>query len=170
MGHTTEAGREQYALGPQAEVAIARTRAQVASASAELRGGGASAQVSARVPGAGLFVIEPRQAGADRVAADVTVLCDLQAQVVTGTPGSEDRPAGDAAFHASLYRDSDAVGGIVSVAGSAAALLTATPTISEAAAHARVVSAQAAAAVVAGSVEVAVSTALRLLAPNTSVD
>lgn len=120
MSTRIDAGREGYAHGAMTEVAIARTRASVASVGAELVRGAIPAQVSARVPGAPLFVTLPADGAGERPAPEKTVVCDLNAQAIAGTPGRDRSPATDAGLHASIYRDAAGVGGIVSVTGALA--------------------------------------------------
>ncbi len=69
--------------------------------------------VSGRVPGADLFVIKPSGVSYDDLSAEHMVVCDLDGQVVAGTPGSERSPSSDTAAHAYVYRHLPEVGGIV---------------------------------------------------------
>lgn len=69
--------------------------------------------VSGRVPGANLFVIKPSGLSYDEITADSMVLCDLDGNVVPGTPGSERKPSSDTAAHAYVYRHMRDVGGVV---------------------------------------------------------
>lgn len=69
--------------------------------------------VSGRVPGANLFVIKPSGLSYDDITADSMVLCDLDGNVVPGTPGSERKPSSDTAAHAYVYRHMRDVGGVV---------------------------------------------------------
>ena len=104
-------------FGPQIEVAIARVRAEVARLHAELSrydlvvwtGG----NVSGRVPGAELFVIKPSGVAYDDLAPENMILCDLDGNVVEGTPGAERSPSSDTAAHAYVYRNMPEVGGVV---------------------------------------------------------
>ena len=103
--------------GADTQVAIDRVRAEVAALHGELSrselvvwtGG----NVSGRVPGADLFVIKP--SGVDY--ADLTpanmILCNLQGDVIPGTPGSDRSPSSDTAAHAYVYRHMPEVGGVV---------------------------------------------------------
>ncbi|MGZ0712795.1 L-ribulose-5-phosphate 4-epimerase (plasmid) [Coraliomargarita sp. W4R53] len=99
------------------EVAIARVRADVAALHAELvryslivwTGG----NVSARVPGADLFVIKPSGVAYEHLAPENMILCDLDGKVIAGTPGSERSPSSDTAAHAYVYRNMPEVGGVV---------------------------------------------------------
>jgi L-ribulose-5-phosphate 4-epimerase len=97
--------------------AIQRTREQVAALHAELTRYGlviwTGGNISGRVPGAELFVIKPSGVGYDELAADNMILCDLDGNVVTGSPGSERSPSSDTAAHAYVYRNMPHVGGVV---------------------------------------------------------
>ena len=118
MARTEDAQqRELYVRGVKTEVAIARTRAEVATLSADLAkdgllgwGGGT---VSARVPGADLFVIKPPAGEHDDLAPENMIVCDLDGDAVEGTPGSERLPSGDVAAHSRVYRTFPAVHGVV---------------------------------------------------------
>ncbi|WP_457101150.1 L-ribulose-5-phosphate 4-epimerase [Microbacterium sp. P5_E9] len=99
------------------EVAIARVRADVAALHAELVRYGlvvwTGGNVSGRVPGADLFVIKPSGVSYDDLAPENMILCDLDGNVVPGTPGSERTPSSDTAAHAYVYRNMPEVGGVV---------------------------------------------------------
>lgn len=69
--------------------------------------------VSGRVPGADLFVIKPSGVSYDELAPDTMILCDLDGNVIPGTPGSERNPSSDTAAHAYVYRHMPHVGGVV---------------------------------------------------------
>ena len=69
--------------------------------------------VSGRVPGADLFVIKPSGVSYDDLAPENMILCDLDGNVVPGTPGSERSPSSDTAAHAYVYRNMPDVGGVV---------------------------------------------------------
>ena len=69
--------------------------------------------VSGRVPGADLFVIKPSGVDYDDLAAENMILCDLDGDVIPGTPGSERSPSSDTAAHAYVYRAMPDVGGVV---------------------------------------------------------
>lgn len=103
--------------GPQAEVAIARVRTEVAKLHAELTRYGlvvwTGGNVSGRVPGADLFVIKPSGVSYDELAPENMILCDLDGRVIAGTPGSERAPSSDTAAHAFVYRNMPEVGGVV---------------------------------------------------------
>ncbi|WP_028495124.1 MULTISPECIES: L-ribulose-5-phosphate 4-epimerase [Microbacterium] len=99
------------------EVTIARVRADVAALHAELVRNGlvvwTGGNVSGRVPGADLFVIKPSGVSYDELAPENMILCDLDGNVVPGTPGSERSPSSDTAAHAYVYRHMPEVGGVV---------------------------------------------------------
>ncbi|MFT2817177.1 L-ribulose-5-phosphate 4-epimerase [Leifsonia sp. A12D58] len=103
--------------GPQIEVAIARVRADVAKLHAELTRNGlvvwTGGNVSGRVPGADLFVIKPSGVSYDDLAPENMILCDLDGNVIPGTPGAERSPSSDTAAHAYVYRNMPEVGGVV---------------------------------------------------------
>ena len=69
--------------------------------------------VSGRVPGADLFVIKPSGVSYDDLAPESMILCDLDGNVIPGTPGSERAPSSDTAAHAYVYRNMPRVGGVV---------------------------------------------------------
>jgi L-ribulose-5-phosphate 4-epimerase len=69
--------------------------------------------VSGRVPGADLFVIKPSGVSYDDLAPANMILCDLDGNVIPGTPGSERSPSSDTAAHAYVYRNMPDVGGVV---------------------------------------------------------
>ncbi len=109
--------RDSYVSGVKTEVAIARTRAEVASLHAELVRYGlvvwTGGNVSGRVPGADLFVIKPSGVSYDDLAPENMILCHLDGTVVEGTPGSDRAPSSDTAAHAYVYRNMPDVGGVV---------------------------------------------------------
>jgi L-ribulose-5-phosphate 4-epimerase len=104
-------------FAPEVQVAIARSRDEVTRLHKELvrynlvvwTGG----NVSARVPGADLFVIKPSGVSYDDLAPDNLVLCDLDGVAIPHTPGWERNPSSDTAAHAYVYRNMPAVGGVV---------------------------------------------------------
>ena len=104
-------------LSPEVQVAIARTRDEVARLHEELvryelvvwTGG----NISGRVPGADLFVIKPSGVSHDDLAPENMILCDLDGNVIPNTPGWERSPSSDTAAHAYVYRNMPAVGGVV---------------------------------------------------------
>jgi L-ribulose-5-phosphate 4-epimerase len=102
---------------PEIEVAIARVRADVADLHGELVRYGlvvwTGGNVSGRVPGADLFVIKPSGVSYDDLAAENMILCDLDGNVIAGTPGSDRSPSSDTAAHAYVYRNMPEVGGVV---------------------------------------------------------
>lgn len=102
---------------PEIQVAIARTRDDVARLHEELvryelviwTGG----NISGRVPGADLFVIKPSGVSYDDLAPENMILCDLDGNVIPDTPGWERSPSSDTAAHAYVYRNMPEVGGVV---------------------------------------------------------
>jgi L-ribulose-5-phosphate 4-epimerase len=109
-----DGGRE---FSPEIEAAIATVRDDVARLHGELTrydlvvwtGG----NVSGRVPGSELFVIKPSGVSYDDLAPENMILCDLDGNVVPGTPGSDRSPSSDTAAHAYVYRNMPEVGGVV---------------------------------------------------------
>ncbi|GAA0991604.1 L-ribulose-5-phosphate 4-epimerase [Subtercola frigoramans] len=103
--------------GPEIEVAIARARADVSNLHAELVRYGlviwTGGNISARVPGAELFVIKPSGVSYDELRPENMILCDLDGEVIADTPGCERSPSSDTAAHAYVYRNMPAVGGVV---------------------------------------------------------
>lgn len=106
-----------HADGNPESDAIARTRAEVARLHGELVRYGlvvwTGGNVSGRVPGADLFVIKPSGVGYDDLTPENMILCDLDGNVVTETPGSERDPSSDTTAHAYVYRAMPEVGGVV---------------------------------------------------------
>ena len=104
-------------FSPEVQVTIARVREDVARLHEELvryelvvwTGG----NVSARVPGADLFVIKPSGVMYDDLSPENQILCDLDGNVVPNTPGWERAPSSDTAAHAYVYRNMPHVGGVV---------------------------------------------------------
>jgi L-ribulose-5-phosphate 4-epimerase len=104
-------------MTPDVETAIAQVRAEVAQLHDELvrydlvvwTGG----NVSGRVPGTDYFVIKPSGVSYDDLTPDNMILCDLDGNVVPGSPGSERSPSSDTAAHAYVYRELPEVGGVV---------------------------------------------------------
>ena len=104
-------------ITPEIQVAIARTRDDVARLHEELvryelviwTGG----NISGRVPGADLFVIKPSGVAYDDLAPENMILCDLDGNVIPDTPGWERSPSSDTAAHAYVYRNMPDVGGVV---------------------------------------------------------
>lgn len=92
---------------------IALVRAEVADLHAELVRYGlvvwTAGNVSARVPGADLFVIKPSGISYDELTPEAMVVCDLDGALVDGTRS----PSSDTAAHAYVYRHMDHVGGVV---------------------------------------------------------
>ena len=83
-------------FAPEVEASIARVRADVAKLHAELTRYGlvvwTGGNVSGRVPGADLFVIKPSGVSYDDLAPENMILCDLDGNVIEGTPGSGPQP------------------------------------------------------------------------------
>jgi L-ribulose-5-phosphate 4-epimerase len=108
---------ETPAFTPQVEDAIAAVRDDVARLHGELVRYGlvvwTGGNVSGRVPGADLFVIKPSGISYDDLAPDTMILCDLDGNVIPGTPGSDRAPSSDTAAHAYVYRNMPEVGGVV---------------------------------------------------------
>lgn len=102
---------------PEVEAAIKGVRADVALLHAQLTryklviwtGG----NISGRVPGADLFVIKPSGVEYEDLTPDTMILCDLDGNVVAGTPGSDRSPSSDTAAHAYVYRNMPHIGGVV---------------------------------------------------------
>jgi L-ribulose-5-phosphate 4-epimerase len=88
-------------------------RESVAHLHGELRRWGlvawTSGNVSARVPGADLFVIKPSGVSYDELTAASMIVCDLDCRVVAGDLS----PSSDTAAHAYVYRAMPDVGGVV---------------------------------------------------------
>ncbi|HIW98667.1 MAG TPA: L-ribulose-5-phosphate 4-epimerase [Candidatus Nesterenkonia stercoripullorum] len=110
-------GSRQPVFTAEVEEAISAIRADVARLHAELvryelavwTGG----NVSARVPGAEMFVIKPSGVAYEDLAPENMVLCDLEGQVIPGSLGSERSPSSDTSSHAYVYRHMPEVGGVV---------------------------------------------------------
>jgi L-ribulose-5-phosphate 4-epimerase len=104
-------------FAPEVQVAIARTRDEVASLHAELVRYGlviwTGGNISGRVPGADLFVIKPSGVSYDELSPENMILCDLDGSVIRDTPGWERSPSSDTAAHAYVYRNLPEVGGVV---------------------------------------------------------
>jgi L-ribulose-5-phosphate 4-epimerase len=106
-----------WSPSPEVAIAIQKTREQVASLHSELTKYGlviwTGGNVSGRVPGADLFVIKPSGIDYDDLSPENQILCDLDGNVVPGTPGSDKSPSSDTAAHAFVYRHMPEVGGVV---------------------------------------------------------
>jgi L-ribulose-5-phosphate 4-epimerase len=104
-------------FSPETERAIATVRADVAALHGELVRYGlvvwTGGNVSGRVPGADLFVIKPSGVSYDDLTAQNMILCDIEGDVIPGTPGSDRSPSSDTAAHAYVYRHMPEVGGVV---------------------------------------------------------
>ena len=105
------------AFSPEIEVAIARTRDEVAALHSELVRNGlvtwTGGNVSGRVPGADVFVIKPSGVSYDELSPEGMIVCDLDGNVIEDTPGSDREPSSDTAAHAYVYRHMPHVGGVV---------------------------------------------------------
>lgn len=103
--------------GPEIEVAVARVRSDVARLHTELTRNNlvvwTGGNVSGRVPGAELFVIKPSGVDYADLAPENMILCDLDGNVIPGTPGADRSPSSDTAAHAYVYRNMPDVGGVV---------------------------------------------------------
>ena len=104
-------------LSRAVEQAIADARRDVAGLHAELVRYGlvvwTGGNISGRVSGADVFVIKPSGVEYDDLTPDNMILCDLDGNVVPGTPGAERSPSSDTAAHAYVYRNMPGVGGVV---------------------------------------------------------
>ncbi|WEO79214.1 L-ribulose-5-phosphate 4-epimerase [Cryobacterium sp. SO2] len=102
---------------PDIELAIARTRDEVAALHAKLTQYGlviwTGGNISGRVPGADLFVIKPSGVDYDDLTPENQILCDLDGTVIENSPGSDRSPSSDTAAHAYVYRNMPAVNGVV---------------------------------------------------------
>ena len=101
------------ALSQLARAEVDRLRAEVAALHTELTRNQLVAwtagNVSARVPGADLFVIKPSGVSYDDLDAEAMVVCDLDGRLVDGSR----QPSSDTAAHAYVYRHLPHVGGVV---------------------------------------------------------
>ncbi len=99
------------------QATIAGIRREVCALHAELVRCGlvvwTGGNVSGRVPGTDLFVIKPSGVAYDSLTPHDMILCDLDGNVVPGTPGSQRSPSSDTAAHAYVYRNLPEVGGVV---------------------------------------------------------
>ncbi|MBF4633142.1 L-ribulose-5-phosphate 4-epimerase [Agreia pratensis] len=104
-------------FSPEIQDAIARVRDDVARLHGELVRYGlviwTGGNISGRVPGAELFVIKPSGVDYDALTPENMILCDLDGNVIPGTPGSDRSPSSDTAAHAYVYRHMPEVGGVV---------------------------------------------------------
>ncbi len=110
------------AFTPEVEASIAEVRADVARLHGELvryglviwTGGNISGRVRlSEDGGADLFVIKPSGVSYDDLTPENMILCDLDGNVIPGTPGSDRSPSSDTAAHAYVYRNMPDVGGVV---------------------------------------------------------
>jgi L-ribulose-5-phosphate 4-epimerase len=104
-------------FAPEVQVAIARTREQVALLHNELVHYGlvvwTGGNVSARVPGADVVVIKPSGVPYEDISPENQILCVLDGNVIPNTPGWDRSPSSDTAAHAYVYRNMPQVGGVV---------------------------------------------------------
>ncbi|WP_378143832.1 class II aldolase/adducin family protein [Cnuibacter sp. UC19_7] len=104
-------------LRASVEVAIARTRAEVARVDSDIIARGLSSlrggSVSARVPGSDLFVITPGRSAQEAATPADTIVSDLEGRVQKHTIGAGAATTASMATHALLYRRLSTVGGIV---------------------------------------------------------
>lgn len=113
---------EVPAFTPEVEAVIRAVREDVARLHGELVRYGlvvwTGGNVSGRVrlgddPSGDLFVIKPSGVSYDDLAPENMILCDLDGNVIPGTPGSDRSPSSDTAAHAYVYRHMPEVGGVV---------------------------------------------------------
>lgn len=108
---------EPVDLDASVQERIAAIRSDIAALHSELVRYGlvvwTGGNVSARVPGADLFVIKPSGVSYDDLSPKNMVLCDLDGNVIPGSEGSERSPSSDTAAHAYVYRHMPEVGGVV---------------------------------------------------------
>jgi len=101
----------------QQQAAIDASRERVSALHSELVRYGlvvwTAGNVSERVEGTDHFVIKPSGVDYDQLAPENMILCDLDGNVVPGTPGSDRSPSSDTAAHAYVYRNLAHVGGVV---------------------------------------------------------
>lgn len=102
---------------PEQVVAIRKSRERVARLHGELTRynlvAWTAGNVSERVPGTQHFVIKPSGVDYDDLTPDNMILCDLDGNVIPGSPGSDRNPSSDTAAHAYVYRAMPHVGGVV---------------------------------------------------------
>jgi L-ribulose-5-phosphate 4-epimerase len=115
--HAADGTAHPMSFGAEVDAAIDTVRADVARLHGELVRYGlvvwTGGNVSGRVPGADLFVIKPSGVSYDDLAPENMILCDLDGNVVPGSPGSDRSPSSDTAAHAYVYREMPEVGGVV---------------------------------------------------------
>ncbi|SEN91079.1 L-ribulose-5-phosphate 4-epimerase [Actinacidiphila rubida] len=103
----------EHPLPPSSAGAVAQLRRQVCDLHQDLVRYQlvvwTAGNVSARVPGADLFVIKPSGVDYDRLTPGAMIVCDLDGTVVDG----ELSPSSDTAAHAYVYRHLPDVGGVV---------------------------------------------------------
>ncbi|WP_026120474.1 L-ribulose-5-phosphate 4-epimerase [Nocardiopsis potens] len=101
------------ALPPDAAEAAARTREEVCALHAELPRWNlvtwTSGNISARIPGTGLFAIKPSGLSYDELTPESMVVCSLDGEPVDG----DRTPSSDTAAHAYVYREMPEAGAVV---------------------------------------------------------
>ena len=99
------------------QAAIDASRARVSALHNELVRYGlvvwTAGNVSERVAESDHFVIKPSGVDYEDLTPEAMILCDLEGNVVPGTPGSDRSPSSDTAAHAYVYRAMPRVGGVV---------------------------------------------------------
>jgi L-ribulose-5-phosphate 4-epimerase len=106
----TDFTAEQQAAIDASRERVAALHAQLTKYELVIWTGG---NISERVAGTDHFVIKPSGVDYDELAPENMILCDLNGNVVPGTPGSEKSPSSDTAAHAYVYREMSHVGGVV---------------------------------------------------------
>ncbi|GAA1108199.1 L-ribulose-5-phosphate 4-epimerase [Nocardiopsis composta] len=100
-------------LPPEAAEAAARTREEVCALHAELPRWNlvtwTSGNISARIPGTGLFAIKPSGLSYDDLTPQSMVVCSPDGEPVDG----DHAPSSDTAAHAYVYREMPEVGAVV---------------------------------------------------------
>jgi len=99
------------------QAAIDESRSRVSALHAELTKYGlviwTGGNISERVEGTDHFVIKPSGVDYENLTPESMILCDLDGNVVAGSPGSDRAPSSDTAAHAYVYREMGHVGGVV---------------------------------------------------------
>ena len=99
------------------QAAIDESRSRVSALHAELTKYGlviwTGGNISERVEGTDHFVIKPSGVDYENLTPESMILCDLDGNVVAGSPGSDKAPSSDTAAHAYVYREMAHVGGVV---------------------------------------------------------
>ena len=99
------------------QAAVDASRAKVSALHAELTKYGlviwTGGNISERVQGTDHFVIKPSGVDYEHLTPESMILCDLDGNVLPGSPGSDRAPSSDTAAHAYVYRHMAHVGGVV---------------------------------------------------------